>query len=314
DILIIRSENLRDQAWVDIRAAAGKLWIENYGKPRHHTTARMDKGIAAKAKPDDRRGEAHFTRELSKIHQSLNGEAGRVLPSRHDLLDVASLTDKQIAEFKFNDRKEATAQAKALLAGFLDASDVTPEMQAFALDYVRRTAKSQQALTSSLLNVVKKVHKTPQSIEDKLIFFDSGALPMSPAQLAQLHAKQAVKRSDADIFVVPNLGEIPNRTRLIAGLVGGVVSTMEFVASRGASGSTVAFSGSAFVPRKLYICPGFMVKYPWICSDIYDVLNLVTAKLKLAKSEAEVEGILANVATRARRQREIIVLCSKAEK
>ena len=193
DVLIIRSDRLLNgQVWEDIRAAAGRLWIDNYGKPRVHApeTSRMDKGIARK-KSDH--GEANFARMLAKVHQSLNGEAGRVLPSRCDLLDAASLTDKQIKEFQFNDRKEMAAQAKALLAGYMDASDVTPDMQAQALEFVKKAAKAQQALTSSVLNTIRKVHPTLGIIDDKRIFVDNNVRPLSPHQLAQLHVKQVAR-------------------------------------------------------------------------------------------------------------------------
>ena len=136
DILIVKLTDPKDLP--ALSKAAGKLWLANYGKPRHHTQRRVDAGIPKGCRST---GEAAFLQAVGQIQKALPIDLGDALPSRSDLVDIDNFNEKQCKEMLFNLKKVDRAKVEALLSGVMLEEEVTGELIGKATEHTTNIAK-----------------------------------------------------------------------------------------------------------------------------------------------------------------------------
>eukprot|EP00959_Pyramimonas_sp_CCMP1952_P070824 1478912-Pyramimonas_sp.AAC.1 len=83
---------------------AGKKWFENFGRARVTKRPREHKGLPMPKRTRDDT-EAAFIRVRNAITSSLSGPVGDILPKQESTVTLGDLSDKQLEEMLFNQKK-----------------------------------------------------------------------------------------------------------------------------------------------------------------------------------------------------------------
>ena len=117
---------------------AQNQWIKNYGRTRKRLKTRIDHNIFGRKAAT---GEKAFVHMHRAALSDLLGDAGKLLPRRHDLLDAADFTDKQVREWDFNTKKAHTTLVESFLSGHLLPDEITPELLLAAHAHLEKIKK-----------------------------------------------------------------------------------------------------------------------------------------------------------------------------
>lgn len=111
------------------------------------------------------------------------------------------------------------------------------------------------------------------------------------------------------IFVVSDPCNCREEVRFIAGLVGGLLVTKDFVESRGMRGLALAYKPAIKTKRHVFVTPAFMQQHAQLCAEFIGVLELQDCNFQLLN-----RGSLQDMINKlnASRARQLVILRSDA--
>ena len=311
-LMILRCDRKTGDDVDALTQAATKHWMRAYGRPRCTKAERVHAGLSQGGKQT---GEAAYLRARDAITTSLCGETGRLLPRRHDLEDVDNMTDKQMGEFLFNDDKVELAKVEAFLSGYLEADAVTPELLEAATQHLHSLTRKQHILNLDKNRKRKVLVKESKSIDGANVFFEAACNMFTDIQLARLHVVRSASRADASLFIVAVPEQASPKIQFAARLVGGTIATPEHLTSSGQRGAAMSFHPATAVKRVVFVSNEFMASHPYICSDLYAVLQQVGCRWTLLESAGAIATYLGPPGeARTKRQREVLVFVTEVDK
>ena len=83
------------------------------------------------------------------------------------------------------------------------------------------------------------------------------------------------------IFVVSDPCNCREEVRFIAGLVGGLLATKDFVESKGLRGTALAFKPAIKSKRHIFVTPAFMRNHAQLCTELISVFELQDCNFQL---------------------------------
>ena len=204
------------------------------------------------------------------------------------------LSDRQIKEIIFNEKKLVVAKIEAYHPGHLtqDEIDGDPDILHATLDHMEKIAKNQKRRLQMKATGVKKAHTEATLLNGRAIFW-AMTPPATSLESAHRHgANRVQERAHADIIVVGDPAAAAPRTIIAAGMTGAPLVTPEYVETNGVRGAAVAFTAAAESQRWVHISEKFMAENTGVCDDVIKVLEVPTNKWKFA-NRGELQGLLA---------------------
>ena len=311
EILMIKTANISDPK--KLITEAMRLWARYFGPSRAKPIcAKFTQGVT---KDNAYVGEKGFLSVRGKITASLADGLGDLLPKRFDLSRDEDLTERHHKELMFNKQKETKSRVEALLSNNLLDEEITDVLIDDAKKHVIRLAKAQNALTTMKKRHIKRAIKAEHDISDAVVWFDRTETGnISDCELHRVHVRKTMERHEADIFVVKELNNCSAKVKFVASLVGGTIATCDYVRYGGKLGAAIAYSKAVAVKRLINVSPEFMRLHPYICSDLNQVLQHTYARWTLT-SIPDIFAYLGPAgAARNRKQKDVIVFVSQAER
>ena len=111
-----------------------------------------------------------------------------------------------------------------------------------------------------------------------------------------------------------SIENVLSKVKFAACLVGGTLATDTFLKSARKRGAAITYCRAVAIKRVICISSKFMRLHPYICSDLYHIIQQLDALWLLTDLDAVLGHSGPAGATRTRKQREVIVFVSENEK
>ena len=111
------------------------------------------------------------------------------------------------------------------------------------------------------------------------------------------------------IFVVPDPCNCREEVRFMAGLVGGLLVTKDFVESKGVRGVALAYKPAIKSKRHVFVTPAFMRQHAQLCVEFSGILQLQDCNFQLL-NRASLQDMIGKL--NVSRARQLVILRSDA--
>lgn len=222
---------------------------------------------------------------------------------------VEYVSDAQLKELSFNEKKVKTAKAEAYLSGALDDDAGDGAMELLAANHTTKLTKNQKTRTAAFNLKKRRVVKASHDMAGAIVFFEPGLEPLGDTQLRRLGVTRGT-RTRSNLFATAAPEKASPKTKFVAGLCGGVICDRRYITSSG-RGAAVAYATAIAVKRMIYVSYEFMEKHPVVCSDLHFVLSTDGCQWTL---KADLRELVEHVAKGAQYQREALAFICEAER
>ena len=276
----------------ELEKAARLLWVQHYGRARSSPKeTRWDAGV--KRGPIQKPGEASFLRVRAEAVSKLVSEERPTVTAMPEVPLDADLSDKQIGELCFAEKKARLSRIEALLSGYLDPTEVTDELVAAAENHIAKLAHAQQERHA---NRKRKVPggNPPHDTRGARVFFahDHVADKYKGPAMQGRQMTRVLSPTQATLIIVEDPGAPGLRMQFAAGLCGGVLATEEYFKTKG-HGAAVAYCRATAIKRQVHVTFSFMEENPGAAGDLLEAMGQPLCKWKyLPDSNAVTAGVI----------------------
>ena len=314
DIIFLQLDACDENMLKTIYQMAGKLWMKWYGRTRQTLRPRFHKGFSQAP----RGGEAGFKRQHHAMTESLlDGTTNPQCDTFYNL-DNLDLNQKQLDEYLFNEQKASLSKVESLLSGHLLDNEISPALIEQANLHLGHITRRQHDL--ELVKQRRRITytKNAHDLTNYKVWFAEGChLGDSPMRKLSTSFKISTiyERSKADLYIVSDPAACSAKVHFIAGLLGSIIATQEFLMSHGKRGVALQYKAAMIVPRAIYITCGFMHLNSSVSDDLIEVLEQPKCKWHLYPTIGSIQTYLTDKAeVRKRRQRKVLVFAMRKEK
>ncbi|CAE7368280.1 unnamed protein product [Symbiodinium sp. CCMP2592] len=272
-----------------INKLAAEVWLSWFGKPRNGSTSRLDKGVKRSHKDSDGQSQAAFVaRRRQKVQEEMvlcdpNDIKAEALEAAQEHMENC---DSIQNELLFQQTKQYKNQIQSYLDGHLLASEVDPELEELAEDWV----KHQDKLDAERQRAASRRHAimapaAPQLLNHWIFLEDE-----SWGQCPELQGQNlSGDLPSCKFFVVKDPARPGQRVTWVATLQGGCICDirfMKYLAGQRERQQGVAFLYDAAVStrRKVFVCPQFRAHHAILAGLVDRAASQQHSKWKLLNS------------------------------
>lgn len=297
---------------------AREAWVKaGYGKARVPYNTRLDSGTKRAAAPGNSES-AWLKRRRAEV-DSLMQDVGAVAAEQavHDIKTCRRGWTRRHAKFaKSLLHKRMSRFVDAVLNGGIDPKSLGED----ECDVIMQEIKRREQVDKRYVATVRRRQsvfepRAPPALDQKRVFVEPNVDICEPRLRSAMRAsgmERVADRLQADIFVVRNPAQVGQRTAWCCGMLGGMITTSEFILSGGRRGAAVAYSPGYRFRRTVFCTDRFRDSHPTVFEILQDTSRRRGHKWRWLQSLEDVTS-MSQQYKRTGRLAELIVLACTEE-
>lgn len=323
--------DIKPSMYREVIQAARKLWLQHWGSERTAGTANRTNFRLSRKPADSKKDKITETAFLRRRRATVQTESR--LHSEHNNATRASVLEaataastptwsgeQQRAENKFK-QQQATSLARAAMGdNVLVPAEKTDEVMETMRGQRLSRAKLDHEHDVTRRRVEGRLERRRYDVQGLPTYFSSElsaeAIASCKAKLrSAVHDIELGRRHEAVVFVVPDVAKPGYHIALAACINGGLIVNSTYFLTNSAAGVVVTYAPAGTSPRKVYLTPAFVARYP-VLVQTFDKCIAETKWTRVHNAEevlAYHEKDAAKVA-KQRRPTAVLVLALTSEK